>query len=30
MPYLSAHVSADAWGYEGQTQEYRYIRGRPL
>ncbi|KRG69793.1 tautomerase family protein [Pseudoxanthomonas dokdonensis] len=23
-------VHADAWGYQGQTQEYRYIRGKPL
>ncbi|MCB2041420.1 MAG: tautomerase family protein [Burkholderiaceae bacterium] len=23
-------VRADAWGYSGQTQEYRYIRGKPL
>jgi 4-oxalocrotonate tautomerase len=23
-------VAADAWGYEGRTQEYRYIEGRRL
>ena len=23
-------VPADAWGYETQTQEFRYIKGRPL
>ena len=23
-------VHADAWGYSGQTQEFRYIRGKPL
>lgn len=23
-------VRADAWGYEGATQEYRYIRGKAL
>lgn len=23
-------VHADSWGYAGQTQEYRYIRGKPL
>jgi len=29
--YVVIHeVRADAWGYAGQTQEYRYIRGRPL
>lgn len=29
--YIVIHeVHADAWGYEGQTQEYRYIRGKPL
>ena len=29
--YIVLHeVHADAWGYEGQTQEWRYIRGKPL
>lgn len=29
--YIVTHeVHADAWGYEGRTQEYRYIRGNPL
>jgi 4-oxalocrotonate tautomerase len=29
--YIVIHeVHADAWGYAGQTQEYRYIRGKPL
>jgi 4-oxalocrotonate tautomerase len=29
--YIVIHeVHADAWGYEGQTQEFRYIRGKPL
>ncbi|MGH9438809.1 MAG: tautomerase family protein [Terriglobia bacterium] len=29
--YIVIHeVRADAWGYEGQTQESRYIRGKPL
>lgn len=29
--YIVIHeVRADAWGYAGQTQECRYIRGRPL
>jgi 4-oxalocrotonate tautomerase len=23
-------VHADAWGYSGQTQEFRYIKGKPL
>ena len=23
-------VRADAWGYSGQTQEFRYIKGKPL
>lgn len=23
-------VRGDAWGYQGQTQEFRYIKGRPL
>lgn len=23
-------VAADAWGYAGRTQEYRYIEGKPL
>lgn len=23
-------VHADAWGYAGQTQEFRYIHGKPL
>jgi 4-oxalocrotonate tautomerase len=23
-------VHADAWGYQGQTQEFRYIRGKAL
>jgi 4-oxalocrotonate tautomerase len=23
-------VRADAWGYQGQTQEFRYIRGKAL
>jgi Uncharacterized protein, 4-oxalocrotonate tautomerase homolog len=29
--YIVIHeVHADAWGYEGQTQEFRYIRGKAL
>lgn len=29
--YIVVHeVRADAWGYEGQTQESRYIRGKAL
>lgn len=29
--YVVIHeVHADAWGYAGQTQEFRYIRGKPL
>lgn len=29
--YVVIHeVHADAWGYAGQTQEFRYIKGRPL
>ena len=29
--YVVIHeVHADSWGYAGQTQEYRYIRGKPL
>ncbi len=29
--YVVIHeVRADAWGYEGRTQEFRYIQGRPL
>jgi 4-oxalocrotonate tautomerase len=29
--YIVIHeVHADAWGYEGKTQEYRYVRGKPL
>ncbi|MES1950473.1 4-oxalocrotonate tautomerase [Salinisphaera sp. S4-8] len=29
--YIVIHeVHADAWGYAGQTQEYRYIRGKSL
>ena len=23
-------VNADAWGYQGQTQEFRYIKGKAL
>lgn len=23
-------VRADAWGYDGRTQEFRYVRGKPL
>ncbi len=29
--YIVIHeVHADAWGFQGQTQEFRYIRGRPI
>lgn len=29
--YIVIHeVHADAWGYQGQTQEFRYVRGKPL
>lgn len=29
--YIVVHeVRGDAWGYQGQTQEFRYIRGKPL
>ena len=29
--YIVIHaVPADAWGYQGQTQEYRYIKGKAL
>lgn len=29
--YIVIHeVHADAWGYQGQTQEFRYIRGKML
>jgi 4-oxalocrotonate tautomerase len=29
--YIVIHeVHADAWGYQGQTQEFRYIRGKAL
>lgn len=29
--YVVIHeVHADAWGYSGQTQEFRYIKGKPL
>jgi len=29
--YVVVHdVRADAWGYGGETQELRYIRGKPL
>jgi 4-oxalocrotonate tautomerase len=29
--YIVIHeVHADAWGYQGQTQEFRYIKGKPL
>ncbi len=29
--YIVIHeVHADAWGYSGQTQEFRYIKGKPL
>ena len=27
--YITIHdVHADSWGYQGQSQEYRYIRGK--
>ena len=29
--YIVIHeVRADAWGYEGQTQEFRYVRGKAM
>lgn len=29
--YIVIHeVHADSWGYQGQTQEFRYIRGKAL
>ena len=29
--YVVVHeVRGDAWGYQGQTQEFRYIRGKPI
>lgn len=29
--YVVIHeVHADAWGYSGKTQEFRYIKGKPL
>ncbi len=29
--YIVIHeVRADSWGFQGQTQEYRYIRGKTL
>jgi len=29
--YIVIHeVRADAWGYQAETQEFRYINGRPL
>ena len=29
--YVVVHeVRGDAWGYQGQTQEFRYIRGKPM
>jgi 4-oxalocrotonate tautomerase len=29
--YIVIHeVRADAWGYQGQTQEFRYVRGRAV
>lgn len=29
--YIVVHdVRADSWGYQGQTQEYRYVRGKVL
>ncbi|MFO1323549.1 MAG: tautomerase family protein [Burkholderiales bacterium] len=29
--YIVIHeVRADAWGYQGQTQEFRYVRGKAL
>lgn len=29
-PDSAAEIAADAWGYGGRTQEYRYIEGRRL
>ncbi len=29
--YIVIHdVRGDSWGYQGKTQEYRYVRGKPL
>lgn len=29
--YIVVHeLNGDAWGYQGQTQEFRYIKGKPL
>ena len=29
--YIVVHdLRADSWGYQGQTQEFRYVRGKPL
>jgi 4-oxalocrotonate tautomerase len=29
--YIVIHeVRADAWGYQGQTQEFRYVRGKAM
>ena len=29
--YIVLHeVRADAWGYQGQTQEFRYVRGKTM
>ena len=29
--YVVVHeVRGDAWGYQGQTQEFRYIKGKPM
>lgn len=29
--YIVIHeVHADAWGYQGETQEFRYIKGKSL
>ena len=29
--YIVIHeVRADAWGYQGQTQEFRYVRGKAI
>ena len=29
--YIVIHeVHADAWGYQGQTQEFRYVRGKAM
>ncbi len=29
--YIVVHdVRADSWGYEGQTQEFRYVKGKAL